>query len=228
MVIIEKVDDNWPLLVNLPIEPEGLAELTNVTYPTTPLNPGDPLNIVATVTNNGDAEDIIFCKVIDEDTGEEIDTQSQSIAVGASADFSHPLIMPDRLFNLAIKTGHETIPIVTFRQSWLPDNNPSSGDWVAVDTNEDGILEGRKYEYGVGTTMPPTHSCLILISFDSLGRGVYYNICINRIYIYLGQLNPPTGSYQYWRFYEPAPEAETSSESIEPYASNGQETWKTD
>lgn len=225
MVTIEKTDDNWPAKITLLEVPEGLAEITNIIYPTIPPSIGDQVNITATVKNVGD-DDTIFCKLVDEDTGGTLDSQSQIMTSGAITDFYFNFTMPSKILNLAIQAGHEAVPRVIFRQSWLPANNPSGSNWIAVDTNNDGILEGWNSVSSFGSSAPPTEFYgFYLISYDPLGRAVYLKS--NKVYIYRGY-NANLRSYSYWEFDNSSAIAVTSSEPVEPYASNGQETWETD
>ncbi len=106
---------------------------------------------------------------------------------------------------------------VIFRQSYLIGENPSligenpsTGDWIAIDTNDDGVLEGWGSVSSTGTSSKISG---VFLGYDPEGREInFYN---NKIYIYRGY----TIAHNYWVFDESEPSAEISNIPLEPYLS---------
>ncbi len=197
---------------------EGFLNITGIDYPAS-AQEGQEVRITVHAQNTGANDDFMV-----EVTGDITDSSEFFLASGLTQDVPLSFTMPSHDANITITTYHWEIPsgaVVIFRQNYLPSENPSSGDWIAVDTNGDGILEGWGSVSSVGTSMAPAHSSLTWISTDTEGRAVYYRASNDRVYIYRGY----TVSHQYWMFDEPETGAETSLSPTEPYASNGQEVY---
>ena len=182
---MEKVDDDWAAGVKLGETPGGLAEVINVVTIVT-ANPGDPINITATIRNNGE-EDAIFCKIVDEDTEEVYDTQEQTIPADGTADFSHQVIMPFRDFNLRIDTGHNVSPDIAYIIKNQPDDVITS------------IIDEMGYNYEVvDESEIPTRDFSIykMILFSEENLDNYELIPVSQINTLM--INPRTAYLEDW------------------------------
>lgn len=197
---------------------EGFLDIVGITYPTS-ASERESVDIIIHTQNIG-ADDNLKVEL----TGDIIDSAEFYLGSGLTQEVPFSFTMPDNNVNITVSTYHWEVPlggIVIFRQSYFIGDDPSSNDWIAVDTNGDSILEGWGSPSSVGTSMSPAHSSLTWIAIDPEGRNVYYRASNDRVYIY----REYTVSHQYWVFDEPEPNAETSSNPVEPYADNGQEVY---
>jgi cysteine-rich repeat protein len=92
----------------------------------------------------------------------------------------------------------------------------ASGTWVAVDTNDDKVLEG--YDYTGSTGLLTTCKGTWLVNTTE-GYGVYLDA--GKVYV----CKPSDGKYQYKKYYDASATAVTIAVPIEPYASNDQEVY---
>ena len=229
--MVDIVDESQLLTINIEeVVEEGFAHIVNIDAPSSAA-PGEIFNIVIEVKNTG-GDDVIFTKIIDTDTGELVSELRTNISGGGTGTFLHQeLTMPDRDWNLRIDAGHESEQIppppppgerVIFRQSWLPGTTPSSGDWIAVDTDEDGVLEGYDYTSSTGRFSSPKTPNKYLCDTPEGYRVGFFSVPYEALCV---EFVTDDGYYVYKRFMDPSTTAETSSEPTEPYASNGQETY---
>ncbi len=98
------------LTIGLTTEPapqEGLAEIWRVDVPTR-LFPGDKVEIFAHLWNKGLWRDIIWCNLIDLDTGEILvsKTYNAGSMEGFTFDMSDNILMPNNDFRLRLSAGH--------------------------------------------------------------------------------------------------------------------------
>lgn len=111
------------------------------------------------------------------------------------------------------ETTEET---VIFRTN-AEDSEYKSGTWIAVDTNDDDVLEG--YDYTGSTGLLPGCSGTLLVDTPE-GYEIYYYR--DKVYVCI-----PSGAKALWKkYYEDSSAAETSTDPTSPYSENNQEVYE--
>lgn len=104
------VDDSRSFTITLTTPPVGAAKasIVSVAYPTTPQSQGASVQVQLAVKNIGDAAGVLWGRLIDTDTGGTVgaQTNTSSLAVGASATLTWNLTMPNKNWNLRAEAGH--------------------------------------------------------------------------------------------------------------------------
>ena len=109
----------------------------------------------------------------------------------------------------------ETSGKVIFRTNAV-DGGYQSGTWIAVDTDNDDLLEGYDYT-GSSGILSTCKGTPIATTPEGFSVNLYYDHVI--------VCKPSGAKFSYKKYYDSSTDAETSSAPTEPYASNNQEVY---
>jgi hypothetical protein len=150
--------------------------------------PGSQINIIVNTTNIG-ADDNIFVRLIDIDTGQLLGEQRSFTISGQTFSPSFNVTMPpDRDFNIRVEAGHEIIFFDNFDDGDYT-NNPS---WIVVS----GIWDASNFYITTQSSNAIIYSSVSLpdnfeLSFDGMTTGASTSIALST-----SSSNLSSGSYR--------------------------------
>ena len=99
-----KIDTTKELTINLVTE--GYGVIVSFTSDKDTAYAGDTINLSMTIRNDGDTDDI-FARITDADTGETVmEDVVWLVTAGETVDYSIPVTMPNKNWNLKLIAGH--------------------------------------------------------------------------------------------------------------------------